>query len=70
MSDERAQVHVSANRIEHFAALTLTIVLLREQVRSESTPQNRRAVVMQELDRLEKKRAELEEIFETRTGGS
>jgi hypothetical protein len=54
----------------HFAALTLAIVLLREQVMSDSTPANRKIVVDQELDRLEKKRAELEEQFESRIGGS
>jgi hypothetical protein len=54
----------------HFAALTLAIVLLREQVMSDSTPANRKIVVDQELDRLEKKRAELEEQFEARVGGS
>jgi hypothetical protein len=59
---------------ERYAALTLSIVLLREQIAGDNTPPERKLVVGRELDELLKKRAELEELFEAETsehvGGS
>jgi hypothetical protein len=55
---------------ERYAALTLSIVLLREQIMPENTPANRKIVVEKELSDLLKKRWELEQQFESRTGGS
>lgn len=52
---------------EKYASLTLSIVLLREQVMAEDTPANRKIVVDKELCELIKKRIEIEEHFE---GGS
>jgi hypothetical protein len=50
---------------EKYAALTLSIVLLREQVMSDGTPVNRKIVVEKELCELIKKRIELEGEFES-----
>jgi len=57
---------------EHYAALTLSIVLLREQVMSETTPADRKIVIERELADLIKKRIELEAEFEPQDaiGGS
>jgi hypothetical protein len=59
---------------ERYAALTLSIVLLREQIAGDNTPPERKLVVGRELDELLKKRAELEDHFEGETsehvGGS
>lgn len=49
---------------EHYAALTLSIVLLREQVAGDNTPPDRTLVVAREIDEILKKRAELEDILE------
>jgi hypothetical protein len=52
---------------EKYAALTLSIVLLREQVAGDNAPTERKIAVAKELDLLLRKRAELEELFEGET---
>jgi hypothetical protein len=52
---------------EQYAALTLSIVLLREQIAGDNTPPERKLVVAKEIDQLLQKRAELEDHFEGET---
>lgn len=49
---------------EHYAALTLSIVLLKEQVAGDNVPENRKIAVGRELSELTLKRAALEESLE------
>jgi len=46
---------------EYYAALTLSIVLLREQVAGENVPTNLKLAAVRELDSLIEKRAALED---------
>jgi hypothetical protein len=52
---------------EQYAALTLAIVLLREQVCGDDVPWQRKTSVEREICELIKKRIELEEHFEATT---
>jgi len=54
---------------ELYAALTLSIVLLQEQVATDATPVARKHAVGHEIAELRKKRAELEEELEAGLGG-
>jgi hypothetical protein len=55
---------------ERYAALTLSIVLLREQIAGDNTPPERKRVVEIEIGNLYEKRAALEDVLDPQAGGA
>jgi homoserine kinase len=71
LRDELREVAVPkpSRAAELYAALTLSIVLLKEQAAGDNVPTQRRHAVGHEIEELLKKRADLEEDLE-KVGGA